>query len=521
MKRTVATCSVGRGLSRVEPSTANTLIAFATKPNAIAEDGKGPNSPFTAALVKHLLTPGLDLRLALGKVRDEVMAGTGGRQEPYVTSSLGGEVVSIVPGVPGVAPPAAARSSEAAEAWAAVKDSGSVAELEVIAKRYKGTVYADLAQARIEELKKQQVPLASKAPPSLPPKTRTYQVDLRGKGYEVTTPDDVGTAEFAAWIKSEGEAALMAAQPKATVLATVGAFKVRALRPLTANEEHTLQPKDSFRECFDCSEMVVVPAGGFLMGSPAHEDGRGPEEGPRHRVTIAKPLAVGKFEVTFSEWDACVTAGSCKHRPDHEPRPELLAELLKMLPSEIAGRTEKWPIWFKRMSDPKSWGRGQRPVINVSWNDITKEYLPWLSRKTGKTYRLLTEAEWEYAARAGTTTRYAFGHQIGKKQAQYSEETVASAGATVAVGSFPANPFGLHDMHGNVWEWVQDCWNESYVAAPSDGSAWTAGDCKMRVLRGGTWASTPEHVRSGTRNMSELDFRDYATGFRVLRTLDR
>ena len=139
-----------------------------------------------------------------------------------------------------------------------------------------------------------------------------------------------------------------------------------------------LKPKDTFKDCDTCPEMVVVPAGEFMMGS---NDGQADEK-PVHKVTIAKPFAVGKFEVTFAEWDACVAAGGCKHKPDDE-----------------------------------GWGRGKRPVINVSWDDITKEYLPWLSRKTGKTYRLLTEAEWEYAARAGSRAKYAWGDEIGKNSA--------------------------------------------------------------------------------------------------------
>ena len=144
--------------------------------------------------------------------------------------------------------------------------------------------------------------------------------------------------------------------------------------------------------------MVVVPAGEFMMGSPAGEEGRSDDEGPQRKVTIAKPFAVGKFEVTFAEWDACVAAGGCKHKPDDQ-----------------------------------GWGRGKRPVINVSWDDITKEYLPWLSRKTGKTYRLLTEAEWEYAARAGTTTPFSTGQTITPEQANFNGNYTYGGSAKGAV----------------------------------------------------------------------------------------
>ena len=207
-----------------------------------------------------------------------------------------------------------------------------------------------------------------------------------------------------------------------------------------------------FRDCPECPEMVVVPAGEFMMGSPPSEEGRGDDEGPVHRVTIAEPFAVGKYEVTFDEWDACVSGGGCGgHRPDSKDR-------------------------------------GRQPVAEVSWEDA-QAYVAWLSRKTGEAYRLLSEAEWEYAARAGTTTRYHWGDDIGRNRANcYDDSCGDSWDYTAPVGSFAANAFGLHDVHGNVWEWVEDCWNGNYAGAPSDGSAWESGNCDGRVLRGGSWS---------------------------------
>jgi formylglycine-generating enzyme required for sulfatase activity len=428
MKRTVAARSVGRGLGRVEPAATNTLVAYATKPNAIAEDGKGPNSPFTAALVRHLVTPGLDLRIALGKVRDEVMAATANKQEPYVTSSLGGEVMSIMPGAPSSGPPTlAARPNDAAEAWAAVKDSASIAQLEVIASRYKGTIYAELALARVAELRKQETALAV-----LP-----------------AAPKPAVGANRPKWM----DAPIVNFGPNA--------IGDRRLRPL-----------DPFLDCADCPVMVVLPAGEFVMGSNEYESAR-----PVRRVTISRLFAVGKYEVTFAEWDACVAAGGCKHRPGDE-----------------------------------SWGCGKRPVINVSWHDA-REYGAWLSRKTGKTYRLLSEAEWEYAARAGTTTRYAFGDTISTRHAQHN------ATKTVEVGSFPANRFGLHDLHGNVGEWVEDAWHPSYQGVPADGSAWSGVDGDARVLRGGSWSSIPVVLSSHVRLLTHPASRNNITGFRLARTL--
>ena len=226
----------------------------------------------------------------------------------------------------------------------------------------------------------------------------------------------------------------------------VGIFPKPVARPGRA-------PGTAFRDCPECPEMVVVPAGSFMMGSPSHEAGRDNDEGPAHRVTIAKPFAVGKYEVTFAEWDACVADGGCGgHRPGD-----------------------------------KGWGRGRRPAINVNWDDA-KAYVRWLSDKTGKQYRLPSEAEWEYAARAGTTTRYSWGDEVGRNRANCDGcGSLWDNEQTAPAGSFRANVFGLHDVHGNVWEWVEDCWSGNYLGAPADGSAWESGDCSRRVLRGGSW----------------------------------
>ena len=231
------------------------------------------------------------------------------------------------------------------------------------------------------------------------------------------------------------------------------------------------KPGQSFKDCVDCPEMVVVPAGEFLMGSPPDEAERSNAEGPQHKVTIGQVLAVGKYEVTFAEWDACAADGGCKHTPKDS-----------------------------------GWGRGKRPAINVSWDDVTKEYLAWLSKKTGQTYRLLTEAEWEYAARAGTATPFSTGVTITSEQANFDGTNTYGGSAkgvyrqrTLEVGSFPANAFGLHDMHGNVWEWVQDCYVNNYETTPSDGSAVVeVADCS-RVMRSGSWIDAPQVLRSAYR----------------------
>ena len=245
-----------------------------------------------------------------------------------------------------------------------------------------------------------------------------------------------------------------------------------------------LKPGESFRDCDACPEMVVIPPSSFTMGSPDNEAGRSPDEGPQHRVTITRAFAAGKYEVTFEQWDACVTEGGCQHKPDDA-----------------------------------NWGRGRQPVMRVSWNDA-QEYVAWLSKKTGKAYRLLSEAEWEYAARGGTTTRYPWGDDPGIKLANFKDSGSQWSGKQAApVGSFAANRYGLYDMSGNVWEWTLDCWNENYVGAPVDGKAWESGDCLRRVVRGGSWVFFPQLARVAVRGRLEPADRFSYLGFRLARTL--
>jgi formylglycine-generating enzyme required for sulfatase activity len=228
-------------------------------------------------------------------------------------------------------------------------------------------------------------------------------------------------------------------------------------------------PGTVVKDCPECPEMVVVPAGYTRLAS-----GR--------NVRIAKPFLVGKFEVTFEEYDACVRAGACACCPDDF-----------------------------------GWGRGRQPVIDVSWHDA-QDYVAWLSKRTGKAYRLLSRAEWEYAAQAGTgreakvTPGAGQAYCIGCGSRWDNKQTAP-------VGSFPANAFGLHDMLGNVLEWTADCWNDSQAGAPSDGSAQQGGDCSFRVLRGGSWLYSPEDTRSAYRDRFATELRDDNYGFRVARTL--
>lgn len=236
---------------------------------------------------------------------------------------------------------------------------------------------------------------------------------------------------------------------------------------------------DSFRDCADCPEMIRLSEGTFRMGD---EKGDGnTDELPVHVVKVP-PFSMSKYEVTFVEWDACADTGRCK-----------------------AGIFDQ------------GWGRGRRPVVNVGWEEA-QAYVRWLSAKTGKKYRLPSEAEWEYAARAGTRTAYPWGDEMLPGMGVCHSDCGEAADMSAIVGSAKPNAFGLFDLHGNVWEWVQDCWNETYDGAPADGSAWNKGDCERRVARGGGWLSFSWELRSTVRVAQPSSIHFHTLGFRVVRT---
>ena len=272
------------------------------------------------------------------------------------------------------------------------------------------------------------------------------------------------------------------------------AYLWRNVNVLTAAEENALKSGDAFHESTDCSEMVVIPAGHFLMGSPADQKERQSNEGPQHEVIFAHAFALAKFDVTFDNWDACAAHGVCN--------PRILDE---------------------------GWGRGRNPIINVTWDDA-RRYIAWICNLTGKPYRLPSEAEWEYAARAGTITKYFFG----------ADETLidqyawvgADVRSTHPVGEKKPNPFGLFDVYGNVTQWVEDCYNDNYKGAPTDGSAWITGDCRFRITRGGSYRTLTPYISSSRRGHIPVTAVDpvivhgftamssAGIGFRVARTLD-
>ena len=333
--------------------------------------------------------------------------------------------------------------------WQSIASSTNPADFEAYLQQFPTGVFRALAQNRLAALRE---PTGAAVP-------------VPGAGVGVAGSPGAGRPVTGATTAFGGISAAVARAPGTAAAGDAG-----------------LRPGQVFRDCDDCPEMVVVPAGSFRMGCVSGQDCWA-EEFPVHDVRVPS-FVLGRYEVLFEEYDRFVAATG-RESPSDE-----------------------------------GWGRGRRPVINVSWEDATA-YAEWLSAETGQWYRLPSEAEWEYAARAGTTTAYSWGNDIGQNRANcdgcgspWDDVQTASA------GSFAANSWGLHDLHGNVYEWVQDCWHDSYARAPADGSAWTrGGDCGPRVLRGGAWLYGPRALRSADRARSDVGTRAGDVGFRLARTL--
>ena len=329
---------------------------------------------------------------------------------------------------------------------------------------------------------------------------------LKGAGGPALANSGAGSSamELALWNNIKGSKSAADYQdyltrfPKGTFahLATrqVKKFKTAALGKLPSGQ--TGGSAKAFRDCEACPKMVTIPPGSFMMGSPDDDKSASRYERPQHKVTIKKPFAVGQFEITFDEWDACVADRGCA---GYKPQDE-------------------------------KWGRGKRPVIRVNWEDAVT-YLSWINHKTGKNYRLLSEAEWEYVARAGSKSHFSFGPKLTTYQAVFDGRRAFNGGPkgiraskTEEVGQFKPNGFGVYDMHGNVSEWVSDCWHKSYEGAPTDGSSWDTpaerSTCSSKVRRGGSWYNSARDLRSAQRRRFSTRLKSYEVGFRVARDLE-
>ncbi len=491
------------------------------------------NSVFTRIFVEELKRPDIDLGGLAIEVREKVaelalkakeLSGQPAPHEQtpaYYDQTLGGRIYlagRTTGGEAAVAKVAPAPPPPDEVFWLTIKDSSVVALFDEFLNRFPTSVRAREAKQRLVELKRSQIAaLPQPAGPAadevawnalratinvaalrrfvveFPASARRGEAQTRIAALEAAQAAEKAEATRKSDEQRKAVAALPAGRPEQPCRtdAVQSVSSARPAQPLSGAEECGLKPKDAFKECAGCPEMVVVPAGSFTIGSPKDEEGRKKYEEPQRLVTFANPFAVGRFAVTFDEWDACVAGGGCDGYKPSDAR----------------------------------WGRGRRPVINVSW-DNAKAYVAWLARTTGKSYRLLSEAEREYVTRAGTTTPFWWGASISTQQANYDGSLTYNKGPkgaqrnkTLPVDAFGPNPFGLYQVHGNVYEWGEDCWNDDYASVPTDGSARTTGTCRTRVLRGGTWSHLPQVLRSASRSWFPSDERSNENGFRVARTI--
>jgi formylglycine-generating enzyme required for sulfatase activity len=281
--------------------------------------------------------------------------------------------------------------------------------------------------------------------------------------------------------------------------------------PLTQEREWLLKPKDTFKECADCPEMVLVPAGEFMMGSPESEPERFVQEGPQHRVKLGRSFALGKLKITRDQFEAFV-------RETNYSTGDRCYTVENGRVEDRAGRSFRNPGFVQE---------GNHPVVCVNWDDA-RAYVAWLAKKTGKLYRLASESEWEYAARATTTTPFWWGSTISTDQANYDGNSVYAGGSkgenrqkTVAVDGFKPNAWGFYQVHGNAFEWVEDCWNDGYSNAPVDDSVMLAGNCTRHVRRAGAWNYPAATLRAAYRDSRPATTRASNTSLRVARTVNQ
>jgi formylglycine-generating enzyme required for sulfatase activity len=463
-----------------------TFIAYATAPGGFAADGTG-HGVYTRALLRALShAPQRDIDAMMHDVERTVRADTGDQQRPWAVSSLGrgfrfahyprGDVTSAeLAGTAivsmrsrGIMPKDSSEQYELTF-WDSIKNSNYASDYEAYLKAYPNGRFAALAKARIERLQAAASAPAPGAAPTAPPAASKAQAAASQPAHAVAPSQPTPEHQHAASAMVATPTPAPAPAP-ASVAATPKAPDKSAANVPAAGES---------KDCAACPVMISLPAGSFTMGSNAGDI----SERPPHHVTIGAPFAIGKYAVTVDQWNACVAANAC---------PKLSSE-----------------------NGPDK----NVPARDLSWDDV-QQYIKWLGKVTGKPYRLPTEAEWEYAARGGTATPYWWGQQMRKGNTNckgcgdpWHEERPEN------VGTFAANPYGLYDMGGNVWQWVSDCWHSSYKDAPADGHAWDANGCDMRVIRGGSWREGADYMLVSTRFKYSESVRQSQNGFRVAKDL--
>nr|WP_175147916.1 SUMF1/EgtB/PvdO family nonheme iron enzyme [Paraburkholderia ultramafica] len=459
--------------------SAGTVIAYAAAPGGFAADG-ARHGVYTNALLHALKSaPSQTLDSLFQRVAAQVREATGDEQQPWIAAPLSPS--SRLSGAANRDPTASLAwavhddpvvmlhsrgilpkdSSEQYEItfWNSIKDSNYPADYEAYLKAYPNGRFATLAHARIDRLRAAATASApaAAAPPPVAPAQQAARPAAPASAPAQEHPHAVPTPAPGAAAPAAPPAAAVAPKPAVT-------------HPPSAGEN---------RDCATCPIMVPVPAGSFAMGSSTDD----PSEKPVHHVSIGAPFAIGKYEVTVEQWNACVAANACQ----------------KLTPESNTNKAA--------------------PARDLSWDDA-QQYVQWLSKVTGKPYRLPTEAEWEYADRGGTTTAYWWGEQMRKGNANCKDcgDPWHKEGPE-SVGSFAPNPLGLYDMNGSVWEWTADCWHNNYQGAPIDGHAWDSPGCEMRVIRGGSWREGASYMLTATRFKYSAGVRQSQDGFRVVKDL--
>jgi formylglycine-generating enzyme required for sulfatase activity len=464
--------------------SANTVIAYATVPGGFAADGPR-HGVYTDALLQALYDPDASARpldVLFRHVAAKVRGATRGMQQPWLSvarssvpasaiaieSSNTSDDPAITPRSRGIMPKENGEQYEITF-WDSIKDSNYPADYEAYLKAYPNGRFATLARARIDRLRAAASSPAVSTTPAAPPTAPAAQSNHAAPPAQPAQLAHPVTPASAAAAPPPRPAAAPAPTPSATAAVAPLAEKAVA-HPPTAGE---------IRDCATCPIMIAIPAGAFAMGSNTDD----PSEKPVHHVSIGAPFAIGKYPVTVEQWNACVAANACA----------------KLTPESNTNKAA--------------------PARDLSWDDA-QQYVKWLAKATGKPYRLPTEAEWEYADRAGTTTAYWWGQQMRKGNANCKDcgDPWHKEGPE-SVGTFAANPLGLYDMNGGVWEWTADCWHNTYQGAPVDGHAWDNPGCEMRVIRGGSWREGGDYMLSATRFKYSAGVRQSQDGFRVVKDL--
>ncbi|MBC7514118.1 MAG: formylglycine-generating enzyme family protein [Herminiimonas sp.] len=368
--------------------------------------------------------------------------------------------------------------------WESIKDSRHPTDYEAYVQSYPKGRFVALARTRITRLRDNSTGTGSGSAAS----GTQASSGLTGSGGTTATPARAVPAEAAkgAMVSATPTVPVPPPPSRRTRAASHVAETANAQAGVAGAQSHTqvpplpAPPLAEVRDCDICPALVALPRGGFTMGSNVDD----PSERPAFHVSINSAFAIGKHEVTVEQWSACVANGGCP---------------------QTSTDTSRSP---------------NTPARDINWDDA-RQYTVWLSKVTSKAYRLPSEAEWEYATRGNTTTRFWWGDQMTTGKANCKEcGEPWQADAPAAVGSFAANPFGLFDMNGSVWEWVSDCWHDSYQRAPSDGRSWEEPDCQMRVLRGGSWRQGASYMPSSTRFKYDAGVRQSQNGFRVARNME-